>query len=333
MLLRPLTVTKAQVAVNQWRRIALASTGNPDGDDDRPPPDPEHDNRLQLSQTFEGRWRLDGDLDAVSGQIVSDAIDAVIDAMFRDGTATAADGVLRSHRKAQALVGLVGRGSEPGTEQGQARPSVSLVLDAAEYDGVGADGPDEAQRRRCELADGTPIARSTAERLLCDASITALLTRTGLNGIVEVAGSSCCAGSITTPSTKAASRWTDHRPAPSPSPDPTAPSSPEPVRAGRSSTPKSPNSRSPLSPQPSAPCVARRSAPPPGSAPSPDDETPTSEPPPGGARPPSPTPPVSAFPSATTSVVGRPVVGRPARNLSLSDHPRPRLTGRGLGRG
>ena len=43
--------------------------------------------------------------------------------------------------------------------------SLQLVLDLPEATGTPADGPQDVMRRRCQLSDGTPVPRSTAERL------------------------------------------------------------------------------------------------------------------------------------------------------------------------
>ena len=65
---------------------------------------------------------------------------------------------------------------------------MTINLDLAAYLGLAVDDPQDLLGRRCELSTGTPIGRRTAERLLCEADITALLTRTGLDGIIEPLG-------------------------------------------------------------------------------------------------------------------------------------------------
>lgn len=183
-LIRGLTVAHAQITVNQWRAKAEATLA----DDGAPPEDPADENALHLSQSWGGRWRLDGDLDAVSGQVVANALEAWISDRFHSGAAAAGDGVAPARRRAEALVDLVARGAEPGTKQGQARPSVTLNIDLAELLGLPVDGPEELRARRCGLTNATPVPRSTAERLLCSADVTAVFTEVGLDGIVEVLG-------------------------------------------------------------------------------------------------------------------------------------------------
>lgn len=186
-LIQNLTVAHAQVAVDAWRRVAEASMAAP-SDDDGPVPDPEDTNKLFLSPTLEGRFKLDGDLDAVSGQATANAVAAVVDEWFRTGASRGDDGETPAHRRARALVELVARGSQPGEKQGRARPSVTINVDLGDYLGLAVEDPADVLGRRCALADGTPIGRRTAERLLCEADVTALFTRTGLDGIIEPLG-------------------------------------------------------------------------------------------------------------------------------------------------
>ena len=183
----PLTVRDAQAALDRWHEVAKATMASP-SDDDGPEPDPEDDNWLFLSATLGGRVKVDGDLDPVTGQSIIAAIDAEIAEWFRTGASTADDGEAPKHRRARALAALVARGALPRMEQGRARPSVTLNIDLAAYLGLAADDPDDLLGRRCELSTGTPISRRTADRLMCEADITAVLTRTGLDGIVEPLG-------------------------------------------------------------------------------------------------------------------------------------------------
>lgn len=192
---RPLTVDHARIVVREWRRLALASIGS-DDDGPRPgdpPEDPEADNGFRLSESFDGRFFGDLDLDPVSGAELQQAIEAHVDAQFRDGSAHHGDGISWSRRNAMALCELVRRGSQPGLKHGEARPSVSVILDWAEAAGLAAEGPSEVEARRCRVSDGPPIARSTAERLICEGSVTTVLRRIGLDGqnqVVSVSASS-----------------------------------------------------------------------------------------------------------------------------------------------
>ncbi len=183
--IRSLTVEQARVVIGHWRRLALATAGaDPDGSDDAgcDDTDPEADNAFWLSQTFDGRFVGNLDLDPVSGTELRNAIDARINEWFRDGTAATGDGIDHRRRQAMALMDLVRDGATPGLEHGRARPSVAVVVDYDEVVATMADTPADAMHRRCHLDDGTPIARSTAERLMCEGSVTEVLRFLGLDG-------------------------------------------------------------------------------------------------------------------------------------------------------
>jgi hypothetical protein len=83
---------------------------------------------VHLSCSFEGRWVLDGSLDAEQGEIVAGAIDTQVDGMFSDGVFHADDGLLPSERRAIALVELVTRGARGGEDDGTARPLVLGIV-------------------------------------------------------------------------------------------------------------------------------------------------------------------------------------------------------------
>lgn len=181
----PLDVRNARYAINQWKVHALASIGQ---SDDGPEPDPEDENRFHCSKSYEGRHKIDGDLDDISASSLMEAIDARIDEYFRNGAVKRSDNIPRSRLQAWALLDLVGRGAVPGVRNGRPRPSVTVNLDYGDLLGLPIDGVPEIWGRRCELADGTRIPRPTAERLLCTADVTTVLTRTGLHGVMQPLG-------------------------------------------------------------------------------------------------------------------------------------------------
>jgi hypothetical protein len=120
------TVAAGARFLRRWQaevreRFGLAS-------DDGPAPAADDRSRVHLSSSFEGRWVLDGALDAESGEIVANAIDAQVDAMFTDGVFHGDDGLLPSERRAVALVELVTRGARGGEDDGTARPLVLGVV-------------------------------------------------------------------------------------------------------------------------------------------------------------------------------------------------------------
>lgn len=180
-----LEVLEARHFLQRWRAIALATLGR---GDDGPEPDPEDQNRFHCSKTFEGRHKIDGDLDAVSGRTLAEAINARIDRYFRNGEVAASAHIPRPQLEARALMDLVTNGAEPGMRHDRPRPSVSLRLDYGELLGLPIDGVSDVWSRACELDDGTPISRSTAERLMCSADITTVLTSIGLDGVIQPLG-------------------------------------------------------------------------------------------------------------------------------------------------
>jgi hypothetical protein len=155
---------------------------------DLPPADPAAGNALRLSQTFEGRWVLDGELDPVSGAELEEAIASFIDQQFQQGTYRSDDGLTAGFRRAQALIELVLRGSTARRRHGDPRPSVIVRIDPATLAGIPAADLPDALQRDCGLDDGTPADPRSIERLLCSARVQALWTRVRDDGTVETLG-------------------------------------------------------------------------------------------------------------------------------------------------
>lgn len=132
------------------------------GPDGAPPP-AEARSSVHLSCSFEGRWVLDGSLDAESGEILAGAIDHQVDAMFTEGVFHGDDGLLPSERRAVALVELVTRGARGGDADGTARPLVLGVVHLHGECGGAAAAP--------ELERAGAVARTTAERWLCEGDL------------------------------------------------------------------------------------------------------------------------------------------------------------------
>lgn len=191
----PLTVARASIRVARWAQVAEASRDaeradeageDPDG---VPGPDPLEQNSMHLSQSLDGRWFGDTNLDPVTGAERWNAIAALIDAKFAAGVYRADDGMTAAQRRAACEHELVMRGANPTqTKHGDLRPTVSVEIDARTLAGVPVRDAADAASRRCGLDDGTPVARSTIERLLCTCRLTALATRLAANGTIEVVG-------------------------------------------------------------------------------------------------------------------------------------------------
>ena len=183
----PLTVRQAKVVIDHWRRIALDTVGEGDGVD---PATDDTANALHLSKTYQGRFRLDGDLDAVLGDGIAGYLAAQRDLRFRDGTWSADDGLCTSQRNAIILAEMfdVAAAAKPATRGGRPRPSITLHWDARDLLGDVADEVADVNHRRCVLGDTTVLCRPVAERLLCSADVTNVLMYFGLDGVATPLG-------------------------------------------------------------------------------------------------------------------------------------------------
>jgi hypothetical protein len=211
--------------LDHWRVLALATVG---GEDGPAPGEDESLNKLHVSGTYLGRFRIDGNLDAITGRRLAEGLEAERDARFRSGEWSAGDGLTVSQRNAIILAdlldgsplardleaadeqpiaepagaetdapepepapasggctcGAAGRGGPraAATRGGRARPAMTIVWDAADLLGVAADDVADALHRRCVLGDDHVLGRKVAERLLCDADLTEVITYFGLDG-------------------------------------------------------------------------------------------------------------------------------------------------------
>ncbi len=182
-----MTVRQAKVVIDHWRRIALDTVGEGDGTD---PATDDTRNSLHLSKTYQGRFRLDGDLDAVLGDGIAAYLAKERDLRFRDGTWSVDDGLCTSQRNAIILADVfdVAAAAKPATRGGRPRPSITLHWDARDLLGDAADEVADVNHRRCVLGETTVLGRSVAERLLCSADVTNVLMYFGLDGVATPLG-------------------------------------------------------------------------------------------------------------------------------------------------
>jgi Domain of unknown function (DUF222)/HNH endonuclease len=150
-------------AMAAWRECATAHRD----------PTPEAPHRLHLSRTLAGRWRLDANLGAETGELLATALRLAHspDADHEPGRSAAA-------RRADAL-GDVCRfflDHQRTRRAGRHRPHLNLVLDIDRYRALAATG--------ATTVDGTSLDRATVERLLCDAALHRVLTQ-GRSAIVD----------------------------------------------------------------------------------------------------------------------------------------------------
>ncbi|QYG94137.1 DUF222 domain-containing protein [Iamia sp. SCSIO 61187] len=179
------TLAGGQRFLRRWVAEVRDRLGLDDGDGSAPT-DP---SGVHLSPTFEGRWRLDGNLTTEQGEILAGAIEGQVDDMFRTGTFTGDDGLSPAERRAIALVELVTRGTRSTGDDGCARPLVLGVLDLrpdpdrpAELDPtlsslpIGLAGrPPGVTVGMAEAEWAGVIPRETVERWLCEGTFQAVV--------------------------------------------------------------------------------------------------------------------------------------------------------------
>jgi Domain of unknown function (DUF222)/HNH endonuclease len=129
-------------------------------------PKPESPHHLHLSRTLAGRWRLDANLGAETGELLATALRIAQAPDTDDEPARSA-----ATRRADAL-GDVCRfflDHQRTRRAGRHRPHVNLVLDIERFRALSGAG--------ATTVDGTGVDRTTVERLLCDAALHRVLTR------------------------------------------------------------------------------------------------------------------------------------------------------------
>ena len=125
----------------------------------------QHERRfLYLSQTFDGIFRLDGQLDADGGAALQTALNAAMGLPAADDRRSAAE------RRADALTDIARRQLDGGQlpEVGGQKPHLMITVDMATL-------RKEPGSRAAELEWAQPIPAETARRLACDCTITPVL--------------------------------------------------------------------------------------------------------------------------------------------------------------
>jgi hypothetical protein len=150
-------------AMRAWRECATADRD----------PRPESPQGLHLSRTLAGRWRLDANLGAETGELLSTALRLAL-TPDADGEAARSPAT----RRAEAL-GDICRfflDHQQTRRGGRHRPHINLVLDIDRFRALAGAG--------ATTADGTNLDRTTVERLLCDAALHRVLTQ-GRSAILD----------------------------------------------------------------------------------------------------------------------------------------------------
>jgi hypothetical protein len=173
------TVDQTAQMMRFWAMRADAEGADDDAMDDH-----DHD-QAHLSQTFRGRWRIDGDLDNECGAIVNSVLRQIMDSMHHAAKDAGRPLLSAQRLRAAALVEMARRASATG-DRPSARPLVWVVADL------------EDLRRRAgaaELVGSGPITAEAALRLACDADVARVLTD-GPSAIVDVGMSSRTASPV-----------------------------------------------------------------------------------------------------------------------------------------
>ncbi|HEY2429178.1 MAG TPA: DUF222 domain-containing protein [Acidimicrobiales bacterium] len=153
-----LSVDEAAQVLRFWQQGA---------DADGPDPRDRDANGVWLSQGFNGRWQLKGDLDVESGTVLNNVLAGFVERIRaerrRQGVELAGMG---PRLRAEGLMDMVRRATAAAEGAEAARPLVWVIAGAeALASGTGV----------CELAGGGAISALTAQRLACDADIAQLL--------------------------------------------------------------------------------------------------------------------------------------------------------------
>jgi len=165
----PLRVDDARRFLARWQQMARLHVGWIDPDENGPGAAPQA--AISLSPTFDGRFVLDGELDAENGAIVRTVISAEVDEMFRVGVFKSDDGLTPAERRGQALVQILLRKGHTGMKNGEIRPSVEVIVDEQTMRGVPIDDTDDLNARICEFVDGGPVTPAALQRFLCNATV------------------------------------------------------------------------------------------------------------------------------------------------------------------
>ncbi len=164
-----LSASDARRAVEYWKQAADQEAAAGDADH-------LHDRRhLHVSETMGGMVRIDGELGPEGGQIVLTALRSLTDSQQLDPD----DPRNPAQRRADALVDLcadhLAHGNTPVA--GGVRPHLSAIVSFEALQGE--------LGQPCELDDGTVITSETARRIVCDSSVSRIITR-GESEILDV---------------------------------------------------------------------------------------------------------------------------------------------------
>jgi hypothetical protein len=161
--LTALSVRDVATAMRAWSDCATAHRH----------PKPESPHHLHLSRTLAGRWRLDANLGAETGELLGTAL-----RFAQRPDADNEPARTPASRRADAL-GDVCRfflDHQRTRRGGRHRPHINLVVDIERFRALSGAG--------ATTVDGASLDRTTVQRLLCDAALHRVLTR-GRSAILD----------------------------------------------------------------------------------------------------------------------------------------------------
>jgi Domain of unknown function (DUF222)/HNH endonuclease len=161
--LADLSVRDVTAAMAAWREAATAHRD----------PKPEPASTLYLSSTLGGRWRLDADLGAETGELLATAL-----RLAHSPDVPGEPARTPASRRADALGDICRHflDHQHTRRGGRHRPHLNVVLELDRYRALAASG--------AATVDGTRLDRTTVDRLLCDAALHRTLTQ-GRSAIID----------------------------------------------------------------------------------------------------------------------------------------------------
>jgi Domain of unknown function (DUF222)/HNH endonuclease len=144
------------MAMRAWRECASAHRD----------PRPEPPQGLHLSRTLADRWRLDANLGAETGELLSTAL-RLAQTPDADGEPVRTPASRRADAPGDICRYFLDH--QRSCRGGRHRPHLNVVLDIERYRALAGAG--------ATTADGTGLDRTTVERLLCDAALHRVLTQ------------------------------------------------------------------------------------------------------------------------------------------------------------
>jgi hypothetical protein len=162
-----LTTPQARTFLAGWQQQARLAVGSidPDGPDPSDAPSA----ALSLTQTFDGRFVLDGEMDVANGSTMRSILDAEIDHLFNTGVYGKEDGLTPAERRGLAHMQILLRNGRVGIKNGEIRPSIEVVTDLKTLLGLPITDAADLRSRRCETRSGHPVSFQTLARLACEA--------------------------------------------------------------------------------------------------------------------------------------------------------------------